>query len=175
MERMAIDILGVCEVRWPNSGKSLSGNYAFYYSEGDKHQHGVGIIVNKRIESCITGFIPYSERVMLLQISTSLGRMNILQVYAPTAEKNDDVIELFYSQINDMLKLTKEREITIIMGDFNANIGHGKVDDLVGEFGLGVRNERGDRLLQLCTEVISSLGTLSSGYHLEDSILGGLL
>ena len=38
------------------------------------------------------------------------------------------------------------------MGDKNAKIGKGKVEDVVGEYGLGERNERGDRLIQFCQE-----------------------
>lgn len=38
------------------------------------------------------------------------------------------------------------------MGDFNAKIGEGQLQDVVGQFGLGVRNDRGDRLVQFCQE-----------------------
>ncbi|XP_045482912.1 uncharacterized protein LOC123686691 [Harmonia axyridis] len=38
------------------------------------------------------------------------------------------------------------------MGDFNAKIGRGKFEEIVGSYGLGERNEGGDRLLQFCQE-----------------------
>ncbi|KAF2903969.1 hypothetical protein ILUMI_02204 [Ignelater luminosus] len=38
------------------------------------------------------------------------------------------------------------------MGDFNAKLGKGKVEDIVGNYGLGKRNKREDRLLQFCQE-----------------------
>lgn len=40
----------------------------------------------------------------------------------------------------------KSDSITIILGDFNAKIGQGQRTDIVGNFGLGSSNERGDRL-----------------------------
>ncbi|GFO31953.1 craniofacial development protein 2-like [Plakobranchus ocellatus] len=36
------------------------------------------------------------------------------------------------------------------MGDFNAKVGTGKVDDIVGKHGLGIRNERGEKLIEWC-------------------------
>ncbi|XP_045466603.1 craniofacial development protein 2-like [Harmonia axyridis] len=38
------------------------------------------------------------------------------------------------------------------MGDFNAKVVRGKFEDIVGEYGLGLRNDRGDRLQQFCQE-----------------------
>lgn len=73
--------------------------------------------------------------------------MNIVQVYAPTSEKQDDIVEQ-----SDIMKLTKKGELNIIIGDFNAKVGVGAKGDVVGGFGLGIRNLRGDRLVQFCTE-----------------------
>ncbi|GFN87475.1 craniofacial development protein 2 [Plakobranchus ocellatus] len=38
------------------------------------------------------------------------------------------------------------------MGDFNAKVGTNKVDDIdiVGKNGLGIRNERGEKLIEWC-------------------------
>ena len=40
----------------------------------------------------------------------------------------------------------------MMIGNFNAKIGKGKQEDLVGEYGLGLRNDRGNRLSQFCKE-----------------------
>ena len=38
------------------------------------------------------------------------------------------------------------------MGDCNAKIGQGRYEDNVGSYGLGERNERGDKLIEWCKE-----------------------
>lgn len=37
----------------------------------------------------------------------------------------------------------------MIMGDFNAKVGKGRVENVAGGLGLGKMNERGDKLIQL--------------------------
>lgn len=37
-----------------------------------------------------------------------------------------------------------------VMGDLNAKIGHGSEGQVVGPFGLGERNERGDKWVEWC-------------------------
>ena len=36
------------------------------------------------------------------------------------------------------------------MGDLNAKVGKGEQEDMVGKFGLGNRNDRGERWIQWC-------------------------
>lgn len=46
----------------------------------------------------------------------------------------------------------QKKDIIYIMGDFNAKVGEGDEPGIVGKFGLGERNEAGDRLMQFCQE-----------------------
>ena len=39
------------------------------------------------------------------------------------------------------------------MGDFNAKIGRGTEESVIGQFGLGERNEVGDKLAHFCSEL----------------------
>ena len=42
--------------------------------------------------------------------------------------------------------------MNIIIGDFSANVGKGAVENIMGNYGLGTRNDRGDRLIQFFQE-----------------------
>lgn len=72
--------------------------------------------------------------------------MTIVQVYVPTKEKYDGMIEEFYTKLEEAMELTKKCEITIMMGDFNAKVGAGTVENVIGNFVLG------GSLNTLCTE-----------------------
>lgn len=157
-----IDILGIGETHLPEHGvKNLKlvdnygrvKNYYFYYSNNSRRKNGVAIIVNKDIKKIIKNFRPYSDRICLLQLRTSPVNINIIQVYVPTSDKKyDKEIDNIYQAIKKMIKMTKKQDINIIMGDFNAKVGQGRSGLTVGNFGLGDRNPRGDRLVQFCQE-----------------------
>jgi hypothetical protein len=88
----------------------------------------------------------------MLQIKGTNNDLNIIQVYAPTTEADEDIDE-FYNQIINVMKYTKRHDINIICGNFNAKIDNERVENIVGDYGLGRRNARGDKLVQFCQEV----------------------
>ncbi|XP_055385230.1 craniofacial development protein 2-like [Condylostylus longicornis] len=155
MKRLQIDILGISETFWPNSGQCQNEGAKIFYSGNDdkRHRKGVGIIVSKNFSNSVSDFIPYSDRTMLLRFDTKPIKLNVIQAYAPTADASEEEIEAFYAEITDLLKITKPHELNIIMGDFNAKIGRGESNEVIGKFGLGTRNDRGDRLVQFCQEI----------------------
>ena len=46
----------------------------------------------------------------------------------------------------------KKGDILFVMGDLNAKGGKEKTTDKTGGYGLGTRNERGERLIELCQQ-----------------------
>lgn len=84
--------------------------------------------------------------MVVIQMSGNLSNINIVEVYVPNTDAMDAEIDKFYNGISVLLKRFKKQDVAIIMGDFNAKIGKRKCGDLVSEYGLGVKNERGDRL-----------------------------
>ena len=75
--------------------------------------------------------------------------MNIIQVYAPTSDAELEVIDKFYEDIEKVVKSSKQfQDCLVIMGDFNGKVGEIKVNDVVGPFGLGQKNEQGQRIVE---------------------------
>lgn len=148
MKRLHIDILGISEMRWLDAGELNLDEYKVLYSgrTDGKHEDGVGVIMTKKLAASIKTFAPISERILLIQLEGSPVNINIIQVYAPTLDKPDELVEELYNTINNVMNKLKRNEINIVMGDFNSKVGEGKTSDAVGPFGLGERNKRGDTL-----------------------------
>ena len=61
------------------------------------------------------------------------------------------VIENFYEIVQDTLYSIPNSDITLLMGDLNAKIGKvTKKSNNIGIYGIGTRNERGNRLEEFC-------------------------
>ena len=64
MKKMKIDILGITETRWTESGKIRKDSHTILYSSGQEHRIGVGIQM-KNITRSIMGYLPISNRVII--------------------------------------------------------------------------------------------------------------
>ena len=64
-----------------------------------------------------------SSRVayLILRI-TNRYSLKVIQVYAPTSTHSDDEVEALYEEISEAIH-TSETYFTVVMGDFNANVG----------------------------------------------------
>ena len=52
----------------------------------------------------------------------------------------------------DLLELTPKKDALFIIRDWNAKVGRQEISGITGKFGLGVRNEVGQRLIEFCQE-----------------------
>ncbi|KAI5718027.1 hypothetical protein M8J77_015079 [Diaphorina citri] len=154
MKRLKLSILGISEMRWSGTGKCEINDHVIYYSGNDdpRHQNGVAIILDKVTSRSVKNFVPFSDRIILIQIETKPVMTNIIQLYAPTCNAEEDEIESFYENLRNVRKQLKNNDIIILMGDLNAKIGKGKQEHIVGDHGLGQRNERGDMFFNYCLE-----------------------
>ena len=76
----------------------------------------------------------------------------VIQAYAPTSNAEEAEVERFYEDLQDLLELTPKKDVLHIIGDWNAKVGSQETPGVTGKFGLGVQNEAGQRLIELCQE-----------------------
>ena len=76
----------------------------------------------------------------------------VIQVYAPTSNAEVAEVEQFYEDLQDLLELTPKKDVLFIIRDWNAKVGSQETPGVTGEFGLGVQNESGQRLIEFCQE-----------------------
>ena len=52
----------------------------------------------------------------------------------------------------NLLELTHRKDVLYIIGDWNAKVGSQEIPGVTGKFGLGMRNEAGQTLIEFCQE-----------------------
>ena len=77
--------------------------------------------------------------------------ITVIQVYAPTSNAEEAEVEQFYEDLEDLLELIpKQKYVLFIIGDWNAKAGSQEIPGVTGKFGLGIRNEARQRLIEFC-------------------------
>ena len=68
-------------------------------------------------------------------------------------DKDEGTKEDFYNKLQTVLDKMKEKDITILMGDFNAKIGSNNrgYEEVMGTHGIGEMNENGEMFADLCS------------------------
>ena len=87
-----------------------------------------------------------------VRVQGKLFNITVIQAYAPTSNAEESEVEWFYEDLQDLLELTPKKDVLFIIGDWNAKVGSQETPGVTGKFGLGVRNEAGQRLLEFCQE-----------------------
>ena len=78
--------------------------------------------------------------------------ITVIQVYAPTSNAEEAEVEWFYKDLQDLLELTPPKDVLFIIWDWNAKVGSQERPGVTGKFGLGVQNDAGKMLIELCQE-----------------------
>jgi exonuclease III len=159
MKRMGVEIMGVSETCWKGEGnfttklpESEGGDrFRVFYSGGEINRKGVGVIVREEGVKSILMCEPISERIMIMRLKVTPINVLIVQIYAPCNEECEEEKDNFYESLDQAIKDHKKgRECLMVMGDFNAKVGNNKEGNIVGPYGLGERNDNGDRLVNFC-------------------------
>ena len=87
--------------------------------------------------------------------------MQVTQVFVPTSNAEETEVERFYEDLQDILELTPKKDVLFIIGDWNAKVGIQETPGVTDKFGLEMKNEAGQRLIEFCQEnalVIANTG-----------------
>ena len=154
-----LDIIGLSETHWIESGeiKINSGDHILYsghVEEGTHHTQGVGFLLSKQARKALIGWDAISPRLIKATFKTTHNkiRLNVIQAYAPTNDKDDTDKENFYELMQKAVDELSKNDVNIIMGDMNAKIGHDNTafEEIMGKWGIGDRNENGDLFVNFC-------------------------
>ena len=158
MRAYNIDILGISEAHWRGNGhfRTISGNYIYFSGNAEESVNGVAMIVPKKLQNFVCGYDAVSDRVIHLRLQSSTCILHIIQVYAPTSIAEENILQSSYTTLDNLLANIPSKDITILLGDFNSKIGATQTDhhmrQVVGNYGLGERNESGEKLIDFCLQ-----------------------
>ena len=161
MARVKIDILEIGELKWTGMGEFNSDDHYIYYcGQESLRRNGVAIMVNKRVRNAVLGCTLKKNKMISVHFQGKPLNIMVIQVYALTSDAEEAEVEWFYEDLQDLLELTPKKDVLFIIGDWNAKVGSQETPGVTGKFGLGVRNEAGQRLVKFCQENALVIATL---------------
>ena len=137
MARVNVDILGISELKRTGMGEFNSDDHYIYYcGQESLRRNGVAIMVNKRVQNAVLGCNLKNDRMISVRFQGKPFNITVIQVYAPTSNAEEDEVERFYEDLQDLLEPRKD--VLFIIGDWNSKAGSQETPGLTGKFGLGV-------------------------------------
>ena len=126
----------------------------YYCGQESLRRNGVPIMVNKRVQNVVLGCSLKNSRIISVRFQGKPFSITVSQAYAPTSSAYAEEVKVkwFYEDLQDLLELTPKKDVLFIIGDWNAKVGSQKTPGVTGKYGLGVRNETGQRLIKFCEE-----------------------
>ena len=87
-----------------------NGSLLIYSGTCHKKEHGVGLMISKKLKNSLISFIPFSDRILSARFYSSQVNVTFIVAYAPTelAEKKekDNFTTACYYYIQVFLKMT---------------------------------------------------------------------
>ena len=144
--------------RWLQSGqlRLSSGEQLLYLGhieDGVPLTEGVALMLAPEAHAALIGWEPVNSCIITAKITTKKKdfRLNVIQCCAPTSDVEEEKKDDFYQQLQAVLDRRGAKDITILIGDFNAKVGMDNIsyEDIVVTHGLGQMNEYGERFADL--------------------------
>ena len=158
MRRYRLEVSGVSEARWNQFGEIelASGKLLIYSGKENKddiHERGACIMLSGYVKKCLMEWEPVDDRIITARINAKIQKITIIQCYSPTNNAEPFEKEEFCNKLQAaVVDNAPNRDILIIMGDFNAKVGqnNASIERIMGKEGLGDVSENGEELVDMC-------------------------
>ena len=83
----------------------------------------VGFLVHKDMVTAVLGCRLVSSRLISIRLRAAPFNVTIVQVYAPKSGHDDNEVDNFYRQLQEIIDQTPKKDILVVQGDWNAKVG----------------------------------------------------
>ena len=117
----------------------------------DTRFSSAGFLVLKDIVNTVMGCRPVSSRLITIRLRAVPFNITVVQAYAPTSDYDDNKIEEFCDQLQNLIDQTPNKDMLVVQEDWNAKVGKDVCENwqgICGPFCNNDTNQRGLRLLE---------------------------
>ena len=137
--RVNIDIIGISKLRWTGMGEFNSDeHYIYYCGQESLRRNVVAIIVTKRVQNAVCGCNLKNVRMICIHFQGKPFNIMVIQDYSLASNTEEAEVEQFYEVLQDLLEITRKKDILFIIRDLNAKVGSQETPGVTSKFGLGV-------------------------------------
>ena len=92
--------------------------YIYYCRQESLRRNGVALISNKTVQNAVLRCNLKNNRKILVRFQGKSFNITIIQVYAPTTNAEQDEVEQFYENLQDLLELTTKKDVLFFIRDW---------------------------------------------------------
>ena len=79
-------------------------------------------MVNKRVRNAVLGCNLKNDRMISVCFQGKPFNIRVIQVYALTSNAEEAEVEWLYEDLQDLLKMTPQKDVIFHIGDWNAKV-----------------------------------------------------
>ena len=87
-------------------------HYIYSCGQESLRRKGVAIIVNKRVPNAGPAWNLKKDRMISIHFQNKPFNITVIQVYAPTSNAEEAEVEWFYEDLQDLLELTPQEDLS---------------------------------------------------------------
>jgi exonuclease III len=125
LKECRLAITATQETRWQGKDiKDMKSHTLFYNGkEMRRREFEVAFVVERKMKWNVLDFKAVDERMCVLRIKTKFQNLSLINVHAPTEEKEEFEKEAFYQKVEEVYDSCPSNDIKIVLGDWNAKVG----------------------------------------------------
>ena len=118
MARANVDILGLSELKWTGMGEFNSDDHYISITVGrNPSEEMEWPLWSTRVRNAVLGCNLKNDRMISVCFQGKPFNITVIQVYAPTSNAEEDEVEWFYEDLQDLLELTPKKDVLFIIGE----------------------------------------------------------